>query len=602
MPRPLRVKITADDSGFKPVVANAKRDLSQLGRAGGTAGGDISAGMTKGATQIKSIGDELSAVSGNISSGNAVAVASVGSLSHAVIEYSGGVFEAVKQTREMKAAADAASAASLAHHQQLSKQFSAVVAAGNGSTEYARSLRNQISQSTQAVAANKAHAASLNPLKSGLAALGGPVGLVATAATAMGLWFLSSKDATAETKNQSAANKELGKTFEDLTVNTLAARIVQAQDSLSKITGEALGSEGAKAFFQKDIDTLEARIKQIQQAEQRIRDVLNNISNKNKETGGGGGSGGGKTPKEYAFDSAVEEFRGREQAIAGLESALLNEEQRLGESYARRVEIAENNLDDEVALTDLKLRLQEDYFAKIEALEEKRSQKQAERITQEMQLAQEWADVWTSAGNRFAAGVGDAVADVYLQQENFADSAKNLAKSLARQVISSLTEIAVKQAAIHLLGLGQQATSTVATVASNAAIAKSAAPAAAGVSLATAGANSIPAASGISATYALTSGLSVIGQAHDGLEYVPKTGTYILERGERVVKQSDNQKLTRAINGGGGVTVVQNFSLSAIDGQSTIAFVKKNLPLFESVGVSGVQKAMIKQGRRGPLG
>ncbi len=35
------------------------------------------------------------------------------------------------------------------------------------------------------------------------------------------------------------------------------------------------------------------------------------------------------------------------------------------------------------------------------------------------------------------------------------------------------------------------------------------------------------------------------GQAHDGLPDVPNTGTYLLEKGERVVKQEDNKKLQR---------------------------------------------------------
>ena len=34
------------------------------------------------------------------------------------------------------------------------------------------------------------------------------------------------------------------------------------------------------------------------------------------------------------------------------------------------------------------------------------------------------------------------------------------------------------------------------------------------------------------------------GQAHDGIDYVPKEGTWILDKGERVVRPSDNRKLT----------------------------------------------------------
>ena len=40
----------------------------------------------------------------------------------------------------------------------------------------------------------------------------------------------------------------------------------------------------------------------------------------------------------------------------------------------------------------------------------------------------------------------------------------------------------------------------------------------------------------------------VQGQAHDGLDYVPKEGTWMLDEGERVVKPADNRKLTNFLN------------------------------------------------------
>lgn len=50
----------------------------------------------------------------------------------------------------------------------------------------------------------------------------------------------------------------------------------------------------------------------------------------------------------------------------------------------------------------------------------------------------------------------------------------------------------------------------------------------------------------------------IIGQAHDGLSTVPRTGTFLLEKGERVVKKEDNKLLTKALESGrlGGVTIV----------------------------------------------
>ncbi|WP_417462859.1 hypothetical protein [Kordiimonas sp.] len=54
---------------------------------------------------------------------------------------------------------------------------------------------------------------------------------------------------------------------------------------------------------------------------------------------------------------------------------------------------------------------------------------------------------------------------------------------------------------------------------------------------------------------------AVKGQAHDGLDKVPSTGTYLLEKGERVVDKRLNADLSNFLNvqgGGGGLTSVTN--------------------------------------------
>lgn len=53
---------------------------------------------------------------------------------------------------------------------------------------------------------------------------------------------------------------------------------------------------------------------------------------------------------------------------------------------------------------------------------------------------------------------------------------------------------------------------------------------------------------GIVSTIASLKPPPVQGQAHDGLDYVPKEGTWMLDEGERVVKPADNRKLTDFLN------------------------------------------------------
>src|SRR5690625_2164104 len=79
-------------------------------------------------------------------------------------------------------------------------------------------------------------------------------------------------------------------------------------------------------------------------------------------------------------------------------------------------------------------------------------------------------------------------------------------------------------------------------------------------SLASFGANAAPAMAGITATAGRATSLAVVGMAHDGIDEVPKTGTWLLEKGERVVTADTSARLDSVLDridsgGGGGVTV-----------------------------------------------
>lgn len=89
------------------------------------------------------------------------------------------------------------------------------------------------------------------------------------------------------------------------------------------------------------------------------------------------------------------------------------------------------------------------------------------------------------------------------------------------------------------------------------------------------------------------------GQAHDGLEFVPRTGTFLLEQGERVVKKEDNRKLSQAIdNGLGGGELTVNFNISALDSRSATDYIVDN----QNIIISIIQNAYTDRGRAGPLG
>ena len=59
----------------------------------------------------------------------------------------------------------------------------------------------------------------------------------------------------------------------------------------------------------------------------------------------------------------------------------------------------------------------------------------------------------------------------------------------------------------------------------------------------------------------------ISGQAHDGLDFVPNEGTYILNKGERILSPTQNKDLTEAIKAGdlGGSVHVENLYLSVAE-------------------------------------
>jgi len=62
---------------------------------------------------------------------------------------------------------------------------------------------------------------------------------------------------------------------------------------------------------------------------------------------------------------------------------------------------------------------------------------------------------------------------------------------------------------------------------------------------------------------AAVSGLALAGMAHDGIDSVPREGTWLLDKGERVVDQRTNADLKDFLSSGGdgGSEVIVNVNL-----------------------------------------
>lgn len=210
--------------------------------------------------------------------------------------------------------------------------------------------------------------------------------------------------------------------------------------------------------------------------------------------------------------------------------------------------------------------------------------------------------VWEGLADTISTGMGDAVVDVISGQQTAGEAARVVLNAVFRQVVSGIVSIMAKKVLLAVFEKSALATTTTSSVAAAGTIAAAWTPAATMVSLASFGGNAAAASAGLVSTAAVAKGVSLVGVAHGGLSAVPTTGTYLLERGEKVVSNRDTPKLDRLLNreGGssGGDPVVVNVNINAIDTQTGTAFLMKNKHLF----VGAVQDAYTRRGMRGPMG
>lgn len=229
-------------------------------------------------------------------------------------------------------------------------------------------------------------------------------------------------------------------------------------------------------------------------------------------------------------------------------------------------------------------------------------------LEQTRQTSNEWEQIWSSAGNRFAAGIGDSVASVVMQQSNMADAMRNITRGVLQQVISSLVEIGVKKTMLWAMDKAQfsaseamKAAGTATTVAQAGTVAVAAAPAAAATATFSFGTAAVIGLGALIAIYAASKSLA--GMAHDGIGSVPREGTWLLDKGERVVNDRDNKKLTQFLDGqpsGGGQTVQINMpiNLSAADARGIDQMIMSRRAMIQNMALSAVRDAMRQSGMR----
>lgn len=172
---------------------------------------------------------------------------------------------------------------------------------------------------------------------------------------------------------------------------------------------------------------------------------------------------------------------------------------------------------------------------------------------------QQAADFTASTLDTLTGSVGDGIASMILESESLGDAFGKVAETMAKSIINALAQMAaqwlVYQAVQLVAGKATQA-SAASTLIANAqatsfqaqiaAFASTAAipivgPVLAPAAAATAAGITAPMVAGVAAS-------ALAGMAHDGIDSVPETGTWLLQKGERVTTADTSAKLDRTLD------------------------------------------------------
>lgn len=256
-----------------------------------------------------------------------------------------------------------------------------------------------------------------------------------------------------------------------------------------------------------------------------------------------------------------EKTRSRMKELLGIRQDFITQQQELQKQY-QSGDISKSLYDKETqALQDAlkeRLEIQEDYYKQSDEQRDDWSSGISDALVdfadRSSDYYQQAADAMTSVLGAATDSISDHLYDVISGTESMGDAIKGIFSDLGQSVVKALIDMAaqwlVYQGVQLLINKTTQASAIPAMVANAqatalqaqlAAFASTAAipivgPALAPAAMASAAAVTMPMVAAISAA-----GLS--GMAHDGIDAVPETGTWLLQKGERVTTAGTSAKL-----------------------------------------------------------
>ncbi|UFK53007.1 tail protein (tape measure) [Enterobacter sp. AN-K1] len=191
----------------------------------------------------------------------------------------------------------------------------------------------------------------------------------------------------------------------------------------------------------------------------------------------------------------------------------------------------------------------------------------------------------TSAVDAFSGNASNALTGLITGTMSAQDAMRSLGNTMLNSVVNALVQVGVEALKNFIIGQTLGAAATAAGASQAAILATAWAPAAAMASLASFGANSVPAMTGIASTVGLAQGLALTGMRYNGgpvnaggLYQVGERGKpeiYQASTGKQYMIPGDNGKVisNKDMQGGSGViinNIVQNYTSATVDSQGTV--------------------------------
>ena len=192
-------------------------------------------------------------------------------------------------------------------------------------------------------------------------------------------------------------------------------------------------------------------------------------------------------------------------------------------------------------------------------------------------------EMLTSAVDAFSGNASNALTGLITGTMSAQDAMRSLGNTMLNSVVNALVQVGVEALKNFIIGQTLGAAATAAGASQAAILATAWAPAAAMASLASFGANSVPAMTGIASTVGLAQGLALTGMRYNGgpvnaggLYQVGERGKpeiYQASTGKQYMIPGDNGRVISnkemTAGGGGGVVInIQNYTSSSVDAQA----------------------------------